>query len=234
MRIDVWTDIICPFCTIAKAELDRALESFPHADAVTVVPRSYELHPGAPVEPTTEYLEKKYGWSPAVLARQCDHIDARARTLGLTYNWRPSINAPTLDAHRLVKLAATHGLARPAEDAFMHAYFTAAQDVSDHEVLREAAASVGLDARRVEEVLASDEFADAVAADTAEARRLGVTGTPFFLIDGRYTLSGAQPAEVLGEALTKVWAETHPLLPLADLGIGAAAPACGLEGCAQD
>lgn len=234
MRIDVWTDIICPFCTIAKAELDKALESFPHADAVVVVPRSFELHPGAPVELTTEYLEKKYGWSPELLARQCDHIDARARELGLTYNWRPSINAPTLDAHRLVKLAATSGLARSAEDAFMHAYFTAAQDVSDHEVLREVAASVGLDARRVEEVLASNEFADAVAADTAEARRLGVTGTPFFLIDGRYTLSGAQPAEVLGEALTTVWAEIHPVTPLAGLGIGAAAPACGPGGCTPD
>ena len=203
MRIDVWTDIICPFCTIAKAELDKALASFPHADEVTVVPRSYELHPGAPVEPTTEYLEKKYGWSPEQLARQCDHIDASARRLGLTYNWRPSINAPTLDAHRLVKLATTQGLGRPAEDAFMHAYFTDAKDVSDHDVLREVAASVGLDPTRVDEVLASDEFADAVAADSAEARRHGVTGTPFFLIDGKYALSGAQPAEAFGEALNR-------------------------------
>lgn len=233
MRIDVWTDIICPFCTIAKAELDQALASFPHADPVTVVPRSYELHPGAPVEPTTQYLEKKYGWSQALVARQCDHIDARARTLGMTYNWRPSINAPTLDAHRLVKLAAAEGLARQAEDAFMHAYFTDAQDVSDHDVLRDVAASVGLDAARVDEVLASDKFADAVAADTAEAQRHGVTGTPFFLIDGQYTISGAQPAEALREALDRVWADTHPIKPLINLGIGtAAAPSCGPDGCA--
>ncbi len=232
MRIDVWTDIICPFCTIAKAELDKALASFPHADEVTVVPRSCELHPGAPVEPTTEYLEKKYGWSPEQLARQCDHIDASARRLGLTYNWRPSINAPTLDAHRLVKLATTQGLGRPAEDAFMHAYFTDAKDVSDHDVLREVAASVGLDPTRVDEVLASDEFADAVAADSAEARRHGVTGTPFFLIDGKYALSGAQPAEAFGEALNRVWAETHPVTPLIDLGLGEAGPACAPDGCA--
>lgn len=233
MRIDVWTDIICPFCTIAKAELDKALASFAHADDVTLVSRSYELHPGAPVEPTTEYLAKKYGWSPELMARQCNHIDARARQLGMTYNWRPSINAPTLDAHRLVKLAETWGLARQAEDAFMLAYFTDAKDVSDHRVLREIASGVGLDPVRVDEVLHSDEFADAVAADSAEARSLGVTGTPFFLIDGKYALSGAQPAEALAAALGRVWAETHPVRPLVDLGIGTAGgPACGPDGCA--
>lgn len=233
MRIEVWTDIICPFCTIAKAELEVALASFPHADSVTVVPRSYELHPGAPVEPTTEYLEKKYGWSPQQLARQCDHIDARGRHLGLRYNWRPSINAPTLDAHRLVKLAAAQGLARPAEDAFMHAYFTDAKDVSDHAVLREIATSLGLDAARVEQVLASDEFADVVASETAEARRLGVTGTPFFLIDGKYAVSGPQSAEAFAEVLDRVWAETHPVKQLIDLNVGpGAAPSCGLDGCA--
>lgn len=234
MRIDVWTDIICPFCTIAKAELDRAVASFPHADQVSVHPRSYELHPGAPVEPTTDYLEKKYGWSSAELAAQCDAIDARARALGLHYNWRPSISAPTRDAHRLVKLASTVRLGREAEDAFMHAYFTDARDVSDHAVLREVAASVGLDAARVDAVLASDEFADAVAADTAEAQQYGVTGTPFFVIDGKYALNGAQPAEVFAQSLARVWAETHPMTPLLDLGlpVDPDAPACGPDGCA--
>lgn len=91
MRIDVWTDIICPFCTIAKAELDRALASFQHGDAVKVVPRSYELHPGAQVEPTTEYLENKYGWSPAQLATQCDHI-ALTRVWALTHPVTPLID----------------------------------------------------------------------------------------------------------------------------------------------
>ena len=228
MRIDVWTDIICPFCTVGNAELDRALASFPHADQVTVVPRSFELHPGAPVEPTTDYLTRKYGWPPAQLAAQCDHIAARAESVGLTYHWRPSISAPTLDAHRLVKLAAAQGLAREAERAFMLAYFTDARDVSDHAVLREVAAAVGLDAARIDQVLASDEFADAVAADGAEARQYGVTGTPFFLIDGKYGISGAQPAEAFSRALMQVWAETHPVI---DLGSGASGPACGVDGC---
>lgn len=229
MRIDVWTDIICPFCTVGKAELDRALAAFPHADEVTVVPRSFELHPGAPVEPTIDYLTRKYRWSPAQLAAQCDHIAARAQGVGLTYNWRPSISAPTLDAHRLVKLAATQGLAREAEDALMLAYFTDARDVSDHGVLREVAAEVGLDAARVDEVLSSEEFADAVAADGAEAKQYGVTGTPFFLIDGKYSLSGAQPAEAFAQALTQVWALTHPVV---DLGVAASGPSCGVDGCA--
>ncbi len=231
MRIDVWSDIICPFCTVGKAELERALAAFPHADQVTVVPRAFELHPGAAVEPTIDYLETKYGWTPAQLAAQCDAIDARARAVGLHYNWRPSISAPTLDAHRLVKLAATQGLERQAEDAFMLAYFTDAADVSDHGVLRRVAASVGLDAAAVDEVLASDAFADAVAADTAEAQAYGVHGTPFFLIDGTYGVSGAQTAAAFGQALTRVWAETHPIVPLLDLG-GPAGPSCGPDGCA--
>lgn len=229
MRIDVWTDIICPFCTIGKAELAKALESFPHADEVTVVPRSLELHPDAPVEPLTDYLTRKYGWSPAVLARQCDHIAERAERVGLTYNWRPSLSAPTRDAHRLVKLAATEGIAAEAELAFMLAYFTDARDVSDHAVLRDVAAGLGLDAARVDEVLASDEFGDTVDADGAEARRLGVTGTPFFLIDGRFGLSGAQTAETFGQALARAWAMSHPVV---DLGLALAGPACGPEGCA--
>lgn len=229
MRIDVWTDIVCPFCTIGKAELDKALASFPHADEVTVVPRSFELHPDAPVEPLADYLTRKYGWSPSQLAAKCDHIADRAENVGLRYNWRPSLSAPTRDAHRLVKLAATEGLANEAELAFMLAYFTHAHDVSDHTVLREVAAGLGLDAGRVDAVLASDEFGDAVDADRAQAEALGVRATPFFLIDGTYGLSGAHPAETFGQALAEVWSLTHPVV---DLGLAPTGPVCGPQGCA--
>nr|NLI49930.1 DsbA family oxidoreductase [Propionibacterium sp.] len=229
MRIEIWSDIVCPFCTIGKAELDKALAAFPHADEVTIVPRSFELQPGgSAVEPVAEHLAVKYGWSPAQVAAQCDRIDARAAGLGLRYDWRAAIAAPTLDAHRLVKLAATVGLARKVETALMLAHFSEGRDVSDHGVLAEVAVGAGLDANRVAEVLASDEYADAVRADQAEAAALGVRGVPFFVVDGRFGVSGAQSAETFGEALARAWSLTHPIV---DLGVQGTGPACGPDGC---
>ena len=233
MRIDIWSDIICPFCTIGKAELDAALAGFPHADEVTIVPRSFELQPsdGTPrsVEPVVEHLMRKYGISEAQVAAQNDQLAARASGLGLEFNWRGSLAAPTLDAHRLVKLAATVGLAREVETALMTAYFTEGRDISDHAVLREVAEHAGLDAARVAEVLASGEFADAVRADQAEAAALGVRGVPFFVIDGRLGVSGAQPSNTFGRALAQAWATSHPVVEFASETAG---DSCGVDGCA--
>ena len=210
MRIDIWSDIICPFCTLGKAELDAALATFPHADEVTIVPRSFELQPGngtdRVAEPVVEHLTRKYGISPQQVAAQNDQIAARASALGLEFNWRTALAAPTLDSHRLVQLAATVGLAREVESALMQAYFTDGRDVSDHAVLTDVATAAGLDAARVAEVLASDEFADAVRADQAEAGRLGVRGVPFFVIDGRLGVSGAQLSDAFEQALARAWA----------------------------
>lgn len=233
MRIDIWSDIICPFCTIGKAELDATLATFAHADDVTIVPRSFELQPGdgtpRPVEPVVEHLVRKYGITEAQVAAQNDQIAARASRLGWEFNWREALAAPTLDAHRLVKLAATVGLAREVETALMAAYFTHGRDVSDHEVLTEVAVTAGLDAGRVAEVLASGEYADAVRADQAEAAALGVRGVPFFVIDGRLGVSGAQTSETFGRALAQAWAASHPVVDLASQTAG---DSCGVDGCA--
>lgn len=229
MRIDIWSDIVCPFCTIGKAELDRALAAFPHADEVTIVPRSFELQPGGrAAEPVAAHLARKYGMSSAQVEAQSDQIAARAAGLGLRFDWRAALAAPTLDAHRLVKLAGTAGLAREVETALMLAYFSEGRDVSDHGVLADVAGAAGLDGDRVAEVLASDEYADAVAADQAEAARLGVRGVPFFVIDGRFGVSGAQSAETFGEALARAWSSSHPIV---DLGVQGTGPACGPDGC---
>ena len=232
MRIDIWSDIICPFCTVGKAELDAALAAFPHADEVTIVPRSFELQPsdGTPrvVEPVMEHLTRKYGISETQVAAQNDAIAERASALGLAFDWRHALAAPTLDAHRLVKLAATVGLAREVETALMTAYFSEGRDVSDHAVLAEVGTSSGLDAARVAEVLASDEFADAVRADQREAAELGVRGVPFFVIDGRLGVSGAQASETFGRALAQAWATSHPVT---DLTSQTAGDSCGVDGC---
>lgn len=210
MRIDIWSDAICPFCLIAKVELDKAIATFPHRDEVTLVRRTLAIHADVPVEPIPAYLNRKYGWSAAQIASQCDAIAARAASLGLVYNWRQATSAPTLDTHRLIAYAETVGLGAEVERAITLAHFTDGRDISDHTVLNDIARAHRLDADAVDHVLASDEFADVVAADAAEAHAMGVTGTPFTLLDGEYGVSGAQSSEAFASALAQVWAIRHP------------------------
>ena len=155
MRIEVWTDVVCPFCYIGKRELQTALAGFEHSDEVDVVWRAFELDPDAPAEgqDTTGLLMDKYQMSSAQVAAQNEQLAARAAEVGLTYNWRQSKSANTLDAHRLVKLADTEGLAEQATERLMQAYFTDGLVVSDHDVLVRIGTGIGLAADRVRDLL---------------------------------------------------------------------------------
>lgn len=234
MRVDIWSDVVCPWCSIGKRRLERALAGFPHE--VEVVFHSFLLDPSAPTEPTRtaqQMLAGKYGLTEAQAAEQQARVIAVAAEEGM--DWQRHVDSPfvgTVDAHRLLHLALAEGgpaVQASLKDALLHAYFGEARNVADHEVLREVAASVGLDASRVEEVLASEEYVDAVVADVDQARAYGATGVPFFVIDGRYGVSGAQPTELFTQALERAWADTHPVLETVP---GAAdAEECGPDGC---
>jgi predicted DsbA family dithiol-disulfide isomerase len=238
MRIEIWSDVICPWCYIGKRRLERALAGFPHAGEVEVVYRSFELDPSAPRhehggerELTTPVLAKKYGQSEAQMRRMQEQLIATAAEEGLTFRLLENVHTNTVDAHRLLHLALETGgpaLQRELKETMLAAYFSRAEDVGDPAVLRRLATAVGLDAARVDEVLASDEFADAVEADIAQARAYGAGGVPFHVVDGRYGVSGAQPSEVFAQVLERAWAESHPVLE----SIGGAADACGPDGCA--
>ncbi|GAA3551469.1 DsbA family oxidoreductase [Nocardioides daeguensis] len=208
MRIEIWADVVCPWCYIGKRRLEKALASFEHRDEVEVVYRSYELDPFAPevgTETTVEVLGRKFGADEAGTRAMMARADEVAAGEGLVFSHADALHARTLTAHRLLHLASTEGRQQALLEAVLAAYFTRGESLGDHDVLRRAAAAAGLDAARVEQVLASNEFRDEVMADVAQARAYGSSGVPFFVIDGRLGISGAQPTELFEQALAQAW-----------------------------
>jgi len=236
MRIEIWSDVVCPWCYVGKRRLETALSTFEHADDVEVVYRSFELDPSAPhhgTEKTLTTLSHKYGRSEAEMRQMMEGLIATGAEEGLDLRLFDNVHTNTVDSHRLLHLALDTGgpaQQRELKEALLAAYFTRAEDIGDHAVLRRAALEVGLDARRVDEVLASQEYVEAFAADVAQARAYGATGVPFFVVDSRYGISGAQPAEAFTQVLEQAWAESRPTLQV--VGDGATAGECGPDGCA--
>jgi predicted DsbA family dithiol-disulfide isomerase len=205
MRIDVWSDLVCPWCYIGKRRLEHALASLPDAPKVDIVHRSFQLNPSAPQGTTSlrrDYLRAKYGWSPDKAAQIDADMERRAAVDGLEYHLTAEgLTGNTFDAHRLVHLAKDRGRQDEAVERFFRAYFTEQRSLFDRESLETLAADAGLDRAEAREVLAGAGYADAVTADTREAHALGVSGVPFFVFDGRLGLSGAQPIGVFVGAL---------------------------------
>ena len=234
MRIEIWSDVVCPWCYVGKRRLEAALAGFEHADEVEVVYRSFELDPSAPhhgTEPSVSSLARKMGRSEEQVREMVGGLMQTAAADGLELRLLDTVHTNTVDAHRLLHLALETGgpaLQGTLKEELLAAYFTRAEDIGDHAVLRAAAVAAGLDAARVEEVHAGQEYAGAVSADVAQARAYGATGVPFFVVDGAYGISGAQPTEVFTQVLEKVWAESHPVLQT----VGGDADACGPDGCA--
>jgi predicted DsbA family dithiol-disulfide isomerase len=233
MKIEIWSDVVCPWCYVGKRRLETALSRFGHADEVEVVYRSFELDPSAPHhghELTTGVLARKYGRSEAEMRQMQQQLLGVAAEEGLDLRLFENVHTNTIDAHRVLHLALAVGgpaLQVQLKEALLAAYFLRAEDVGDHEVLRAAAASVGLDEARVEEVLGGDEYADAVEADIRRARAYGATGVPFFVVDQKYGVSGAQPADAFTQVLERAWGDEHPALEVVGGG-----DACGPDGCA--
>ncbi|MGW4322878.1 DsbA family oxidoreductase [Streptomyces sp. NPDC004684] len=236
MRVEIWSDIACPWCYVGKARFEKALAGFAHRDRVEVVHRSFELDPHRAkddVQPVLTMLTKKYGMSEAQAQAGEDNLGAQAAAEGLDYRTRGRDHGNTFDMHRLLHLAKEHGRQSELLDALYRANFAEERSVfaEGDERLAELAVAAGLDADEVRRVLADpDAYADEVRADEREAAQLGATGVPFFVLDRRYGVSGAQPAEVFAQALAQAWQEHTPLTLLQD-GDGGA-DACGPDGCA--
>ncbi|MEP7051104.1 MAG: DsbA family oxidoreductase [Pseudomonadota bacterium] len=231
LRVDVWSDIACPWCYVGKRRLERALEQFPHAKDVQVVFHAFELDPGAPPErdpsvPHVERIAKKYGLSTAQAQANSERLCDTARAEGLAFEFDHIRSGNTFDAHRLLRLAQEKGVQGAVKERFMKAYLEQNALMSDHATLTRLAVEAGLTEAAVADVLASDQYAQEVRADEAQARDLGINGVPFFVLDGRLGVSGAQTPQVLLSALTQAWAdrEAKPV----ELAEGAM---CGPEGC---
>jgi predicted DsbA family dithiol-disulfide isomerase len=215
MQVEIWSDVVCPWCYIGKRRFESALASFKHHDQVEIVWKSFELDPRAPrtLEETLDVmLARKYGMSPQRAAEANARVTSLAAKEGLDYHLEKARPGNTFDAHRLIHLAATHGLQGEMKERLMHAYFTEGQPVGDVETLVKQAVEVGLDAEEARTVLSGETYADEVAADEREARELGISGVPFFVIDEKYGISGAQPTELFQKVLEQAWAESHPLV----------------------
>jgi predicted DsbA family dithiol-disulfide isomerase len=212
LKVEIWSDVVCPWCYIGKRRFEAALEGFEHRDEVEVVWKSFELDPSAPTqrsEDLADRLATKYG----VTREQAQAMNARvveqAAGVGLEYHLDVARHGNTFDAHRLIHLAAEKGLQAEATERFSAAYFTEGRPIGDRDTLVELAAEVGIDRDRAEEVLHGDEFAANVRQDQREAAQLGISAVPCFVIDRRYGISGAQPSELLLQALNQAWTETQ-------------------------
>jgi predicted DsbA family dithiol-disulfide isomerase len=228
MRIEIWSDVVCPWCYIGKRRLEAALAEFPHADQVEVVWRSFQLDPSAPdapVETVAEHLGRKYGGGADGGRQMIDRVEAVAAEEGMIWRHHGSLRVGTVDAHRL--LHAAGDLRGDLKEALLRAYFVEAANVADHETLTRIATEVGLDEVTVKEVLTSDRYADEVEADIRQAVSYGATGVPFFVIDQKYGISGAQPVDTFRQVLDRAWAGAHPAIEV----IGGE-DACGPDGCA--
>ena len=232
LRIDVWSDIVCPWCYVGKRRLEAALAQFPHRDGVEVVWRAFELDPSAPAVRDhgvsyAERLARKYATTVDHAQKMIQRMTEVAAADGLDFRFDRIRPGRTFDAHRLLHLAAERGLQDALKERLLRAYMTEGAAIGDRETLVKLASEVGLDPGEAEGVLATDAYSAEVRSEEDEARDLGVTGVPFFVIGGRYGVSGAQPAELLLRAVTAAWNElSEPAAPLAE---GAA---CGPDGCA--
>ncbi|MFF5345184.1 DsbA family oxidoreductase [Streptomyces althioticus] len=234
MRVEIWSDIACPWCYVGKARFEKALASFPHRDGVEVVHRSFELDPGrarTDVEPVLTMLTKKYGMSQAQAEAGEDNLGAQAAAEGLPYRTRGRDHGGTFDMHRLLHFAREHGRRERLLDLLYRANFAEERSLfGDDERLVELAGAAGLDPEAARAVLADPEaYAAEVRADEQDAARLGARGVPFFVLDRKYGVSGAQPVDVFTRALTQAWDERSPLT-LVDGDTDA--EACGPDGCA--
>ncbi|HEX3946901.1 MAG TPA: DsbA family oxidoreductase [Acidimicrobiales bacterium] len=232
VEVEIWSDVVCPWCYIGKRRFETALARFEHAGEVVVRWRSFELDPGAPVERTgglAAWLGEKYGASPEQVRTMDDRVATVAAGEGLTYHLASARPGNTFDAHRLIHLAATHGLADQMKERLMAAYFVEGAPIGDRTALVALAGEIGLDPEVARAALEGDAFGTEVRADEAQARTFGLTGVPSFVVDGRYAISGAEDAERLLDLLQRAWAERQPGEPVVPAAGSAGSPGPGSD-----
>jgi len=206
MIVDVWADVVCPWCFIGKRRLERALKDFPHRNEITVRHRAFQLDPKAcQTLPTKELLATKYNASPEQVAQMQANVCAVADGEGLCYQLDQTLSGNTFDAHRILLWAATIGKQDELLEALFSAYFEKSLPVFSHADLVSVAVGVGIDADVADDLLRSDKFVEEVIADRNLAAQLGATGVPFFVLDMKYGISGAQPLEAFTASLEQAW-----------------------------
>ncbi|TCT18264.1 putative DsbA family dithiol-disulfide isomerase [Melghiribacillus thermohalophilus] len=211
MKIEIWSDFVCPFCYIGKRRLENALKQFHHRNQVKIELKSFELDPQAPVNDhrsTYEVLATKYGMSIEQAKQMTERVAEQAKSVGLTFHFDQMKRTNTFNAHRLAKYAEKLGEEKKLTEKLFYAHFTDGKNIGDPETLISLAVESGLDQNQVKELLEDKTaYAKEVRSDQEAARRYNITGVPYFIFNHKYAISGAQPLETFVSALEKVWKE---------------------------
>jgi len=210
MKVEIWSDVMCPFCYIGKRRFEDALQKTGHADDIEIEWKSFQLNPDMKTDPTInidQYLADIKGFSLDHAKELNAHVTQMAAEAGLTYNFDRSVVANSFNAHRFSHLAKKHGLGDKAEEQLFKAYFTDGKNIDDNATLIELGVAIGLDAQEIKQTLESNAYADEVKHDVAEAQYLGIRGVPFFVMDRKYGVSGAQAVPVFEDTLNKAFTE---------------------------
>ncbi|MCW3103295.1 MAG: disulfide bond formation protein DsbA [Bacteroidetes bacterium] len=206
MKVEIWSDIMCPFCYIGKRKFEKALEQFEHKAGVEITWKSFQLNPDMKTDPEmniNRYLAEMKGWSLEQAKEMNARVTQMAEAVGLKYDFDKAVVANSFDAHRLIQLAKTKGKGDEAEERLFKAYFTEGSNIADKETLIEIGESIGLEKAEVKEMLDSGKFAENVQEDINESQQVGVRGVPFFVFDRKYAVSGAQESDAFLEVLRK-------------------------------
>lgn len=210
MKIEIWSDVVCPFCYIGKRKLEKALAKFPQKEAIEIEWKSFQLNPDQKTNPdisTLEYLAESKGWSLEQAREISAQVSQMAETEGLTFDFEHAVVANTKNAHRLIHLAKASGKGGEMKERLLKAYFTEGLNIDDSGTLISLGKEIGLEEENIKKLLESNQYEDAVDQDIYESRLIGVKGVPFFVLDRRFGISGAQPDEVFTQTLEKAWTE---------------------------
>ena len=216
MKVEIWSDIMCPFCYIGKRNFEVALKEFAHKDHIEVIWKSYQLDASMPSVPTDsyqDYLVKHKGMSVEQVNGMLGNVTQSAKEAGLDYDFDKAIIVNSLSAHKLIQFAKTKGLGDEAEERLFLAFFTEGKNIADLDTLTQLGKEIGLDETEVKTVFTDEKYASLVNQDIQEARQVGVQGVPFFVIDRKYAVSGAQPSEAFSQSLEKAFSEWRKLNP---------------------
>jgi len=207
IHIEIWSDVMCPFCYIGKRRFEEALAQFPGKNSVDITWKSFQLNPNMVTDPKkniNQFLAEHKGISVTQAKQMNDRVTEMARGVGLLYDFDKAIVANSFDAHRLSHFAKQHGKQDAMEERLFKAYFTEGRNTADHKTLIQLAAEIGLDATEVRTMLSGDNFSDDVERDIYEAQQVGAQGVPFFVFNNKYALSGAQPSQLFLQVLNKI------------------------------
>ncbi len=233
MKIEIWSDIMCPFCYIGKRRLETALENFEHKNKIEIEWKSFLLNPDMTTDPnksTLEYLSETKGWSMEQTRQITNQVVEMAKEEGLEYHMESTVVANAKKAHRLLHLAKSEGKADSMKERLLRAYFTESKNIDDDQTLLTLAKEIGLEEAKILSCLNSNEFEVQVNADIKESVQLGVRGVPFFVLDRKYGISGAQATDVFLQTIEKAWTEYIKNNPVLEIVKSANGESCDLEG----